>query len=80
MTFPESVIISRFTLSGGRCECRGDHPQHRGSGRCRARFGRNEGWVAAAIDPRGSETMKNCQLICPDCNWLNQAVPAVAKA
>jgi hypothetical protein len=73
MAFSESVIITRYTLSGGRCECRRDHPEHRGQGRCRAHFTRNEGWVAFRVNPTAPETVKNAQLLCPECAELAEA-------
>jgi hypothetical protein len=73
MSFPESVIISCWNRSDGRCECRRDHPEHRGHGRCRSRFSRNEGWVAYRVIREAPETTQNCELLCPNCRDLTEA-------
>jgi len=73
MSFPESVIISCYIRSEGRCECRRDHPEHRGHGRCKALFSRNEGWVAYRVIRNAPETVQNCELLCPDCAELAEA-------
>jgi hypothetical protein len=73
MAFSESVIITCFTRSGGRCECRRDHPEHRGHGRCKVRFSRSEGWVARPRVSSAPETVQNCELVCPECSELVDA-------
>ena len=73
MNFSDFVIGSCFTRSGGRCECRRDHPDHRGHGRCKARFGRNEGWIACPRTGTQAASVQNCTLLCPACAELTEA-------
>jgi hypothetical protein len=73
MAFSESVIVSSFIRSDGRCECRRDHPEHRGQGRCRTQFSRTEGWIAYRVVRNGPENLQNCQLLCPACADLAEA-------
>jgi hypothetical protein len=73
MAFTESVVISCFNRSDGRCECRRDHPEHRGHGRCKVRFTRTEGWVAYRVIRNAPETSSNCELLCPNCVELAEA-------
>jgi hypothetical protein len=73
MAFADSVVISCFARSGGRCECRRHHPEHGGRGRCRVRFSPSEGWVAYRVIRNAPETVKNCQLLCQSCFELASA-------
>jgi hypothetical protein len=73
MVFPESVIIRSFIRSDGRCECRRDHPEHRGHGRCKARFSRDSGWQAHRLSHSATATFQNCELLCPECFDLTEA-------
>jgi hypothetical protein len=73
MAFAESVLINCFTRSVGRCECRRDHPEHRGHGRCKVRFTRTEGWVAYRVIRNAPETATNCELLCPNCAELAES-------
>ena len=62
-----------FNRSAGRCECRGDHAEHRGRGRCNATFSRDEGWLARRLNRDLPDTARNCELLCPECFALVEA-------
>ena len=68
MAIDESIRITCFTRSGGRCECRRDHPGHPGAhSRCKATFSYVAGWTAHRVIRNAADSVVNCEVLCPAC-------------
>jgi len=82
MAFSETVKDQAFARSGGRCECTRAHngmiAPHHGL-RCTKTFTRYGRWEAhhiVAESRGGSDTLSNCEALCPDCHRLTQSYGA----
>ena len=73
MAFSREVVAEAWNRCGSRCAC--TRSAHGHTGRCpqvlRREMRSKEGfggWEPGRIDPSGSETLSNCQILCQKCH------------
>ena len=73
MVFPDNVVRTVWSESGGRCQC--TRSSHSHGTRCTQillweKRGKEElgGWEAHHVDSNGPNIPSNCEILCQDCH------------